>query len=285
MCKLLVDGEGAEETPREARPFVCKPSSRAVAQSSIQVCSTPSSISASGLPATPSPSNGCERSPRLRNGSSTMRIPSAKILCAHLVFQETHVARDRRTVHSAGEMADERTRHARIEHDRHLARRHFARLEPLDGAFARRAADRLRAVEIGGVAHVRIVVVALHAGAFAGDGRDGEPVAGAEIGAAKTVARHQHHAADSGGGGGAAGLGHAAHAQRSFFRRARELFQIADARQCAVDQVEIRKFACELPFSAASPANLSSGATRAIATARWASSETSPPRSLLETIA
>src|SRR5665213_2425715 len=76
-CKLLAPGEGVEDTPRLAWPVVVRPSSRAVAQSRIQERNTPSSISASVLPATPSPSKGCERSPRLRRGSAMMRMPPA----------------------------------------------------------------------------------------------------------------------------------------------------------------------------------------------------------------
>src|SRR6187549_1794699 len=75
-CRLLGLGEGADDALRCACPVVTRPSSRAVALSSSHERRTPSSTSASFFPATPSPSNGCERSPRLRSGSSIMRIPS-----------------------------------------------------------------------------------------------------------------------------------------------------------------------------------------------------------------
>ena len=59
--RLVEPGDGVEDAPRDACPVVTRPSSRAVALSSSQVLSVPSSISAMRLPATPSPSNGRER--------------------------------------------------------------------------------------------------------------------------------------------------------------------------------------------------------------------------------
>ena len=44
-----------------------------------------------------------------------------------------------------GEMADQRAGDARLENDRHPARRHLARIEPRHRAFAGAAADRLPA--------------------------------------------------------------------------------------------------------------------------------------------
>src|ERR1700736_4219647 len=40
-----------------------------------------------------------------------------KQLLAETVFQETGLSRDRRTIHRADQMADDRSRHPRIEHD------------------------------------------------------------------------------------------------------------------------------------------------------------------------
>ena len=97
------------------------------------------------------------------------------------------------------------------------------------------------AFQIGGVAHARIIVVALHAGAFAGDRGHRDAVAGAEIGAAKAVAGHQHHAADAGRGGGAARLGDALDREPGRFGGARHGFELADRGQIGIDQVEIGK--------------------------------------------
>ena len=48
-------------------------------------------------------------------------------------------------------MIDERTGNARIEHHRHAARRHLARIEPLDRALAGGAADLVRRFKVGGM--------------------------------------------------------------------------------------------------------------------------------------
>ena len=146
-------GEGTDETPRCACPVVARPSSRAVAQSSSHERSTPSSTSASFLPATPSPSNGCERSPRSRKRIVDDANAVGEQLRAHLVSQEAGLARDRRAVDGAGEMRHQRAGDARIEHHRHLARRHLARVEPRDRALAGGAADLLRRFQIAGVPH------------------------------------------------------------------------------------------------------------------------------------
>src|ERR1700722_20424137 len=73
-CRLYGPGDGDDDTPRWAWPVVARPSSRAVAQSSSQDVSTPSSTIASFFTLTPSASNVCERNPRTRKGSSMMRI-------------------------------------------------------------------------------------------------------------------------------------------------------------------------------------------------------------------
>ncbi len=63
----------------------------------------------------------------------------------------------------------------------------------------------------------------------------------AEIGAAKTVAGHQHHAADAGRGRGAARLGDALDREAGRFGRARHGLELADRRQLGIDQIEIGK--------------------------------------------
>ena len=200
-----------------------------------------------------------------------MRMPSANSFCAHLVAQEAGLARDRGAVGGAGEMRDQRAGHARIEHHRHLAGRHLARIEPLDRALAGGAADFLRAFQIGGVPHARIIVIALHAGAFAGDRGHRQAVAGAEIGAAKAVAGHQHHAADAGRGGGAARLGDALDRERRPLRRRAPWSRAARPWAGRDRSGRDRENRAPAAPSSASPAYLSSGAARAIATARSAS--------------
>ena len=92
-----------------------------------------------------------------------------KQLRAELVLQEAGLARDRSAVDSADEMADQRTGHPRIEHDRHLAGRDLARIGARHGTLTGAAADRRRGQQIGAVRRRRVVIVALHAGAFTGD--------------------------------------------------------------------------------------------------------------------
>ncbi len=105
---------------------------RAVALSRNHVVSTPSSIRFACFTATPSASNGCERSPRLRSGSSTMRMPWRKIFCAELVLQEARLARDRRAVRSARRrwpISEPATRGSNTTGT--LLRRHLARIDAL----------------------------------------------------------------------------------------------------------------------------------------------------------
>ena len=140
-------------------------------------------------------------------------------LLAQLVAQETGLARDRGAVGGAGKVRNQRARHTRIEHHRHLAGRNFTRVEPFHRALAGGAPDFLRALQIGGVQHARIIVIALHAGAFAGDRGHRQAVARAEIGPAEAVTGHQHHAADAGRSRGAARFGDALDRERRPLRR------------------------------------------------------------------
>ena len=142
-------------------------------------------------------------------------------------------------------MPDERSRDALVEHHGHAARRDLARIEPLHRALAGGAADLLRRLEIGAVARRGEIVVAFHAGAFAGDRLDRHAVARSEIGAAKSAARHQHHAADAGGSRGAAGLGDAFDRDRGALRGRGERLEVADARHRVVEQIEIGQIARE----------------------------------------
>ena len=82
-----------------------------------------------------------------------------------------------------------------------IGTRRVSTLRGLSRRIARSPALRpilLGRFQVGGVQRRGEIVVALHAGAFAGDRHRGHRVARAHIGAAKAVARHQHHAADAG---------------------------------------------------------------------------------------
>src|SRR6516225_1312056 len=76
---LVAAGPGGEAVPRAAWPVVWRPSWRAERRSRSQVVNTPLSTSARRWLAIPSPSNGFERSPRERCGSSTIVIASGNI--------------------------------------------------------------------------------------------------------------------------------------------------------------------------------------------------------------
>ena len=107
--------------------------------------STPPSTMASLFTATPSASKDCERRPRLRRGSSMMRMLFANSCCAELVLQEAGLARDRGAVDRADEMADQRIGDPRVEDDGHLAGLDLARIGARHRALACLAADAARA--------------------------------------------------------------------------------------------------------------------------------------------
>ena len=126
------------------------------------------------------------------------------------------------------------------------------------------------AVEVGGMQRRGEIVILLHAGAAAGDRRHRDRMPRAERGAAKAVARHQHHAADAGRGRRAAGFGDASDAQA---RRLRLRARAVPARSTPGMSGSSRSRSGNLRASkagSARPANLSSGAARAMATARSA---------------
>ena len=164
---------------------------------------------------------------------------------AELVPQEAGLARNRAAVDGAGEMPDQGARNAAVEHHRHLAGWRLARIEPLHGTLTGVAPDFLRRVEIGRMQCRRIVVVALHTCAFAGDRGHRYAVTRAEIGAGKAVTGHQHHAANAGGGRGATRLGDALHRQARLFRAARHRFKPSHVRQRGIEQIEVGKFPCQ----------------------------------------
>jgi hypothetical protein len=87
------------------------------------------------------------------------------------------------------------------------------------------------------------VVVALHAGAVAGDGRHGDAVTRSDRRAVEAMACHQHQSTDTGGGGGAARLGDASNGETGGFRLAGKSFEFIDLRHFRIDEVERRQFA------------------------------------------
>jgi hypothetical protein len=103
----------------------------------------------------PSPSNGRERSPRGRSGSSVDDDAGIEQLLVQPVEQEAGAPRDRAAGHRANEMADQRAADARIEHHRHRSAFQPAGIEPGDGAFPRQLADFVGRDQVGAVARLR----------------------------------------------------------------------------------------------------------------------------------
>ena len=166
-----------------------------------------------------------------------------KQLLAHPVFQKARLARDRGAVDGADEMADQRCRHPGIVHDRHLAGFDLARIGARHGALARLAADAFGRREVGGMRRRGEIVVALHAGAFAGDRGHRDAVAGAQVRAVEAGRGHQHHAADAARGRRAAGLGHALDRKARSFGLAGAAFEFGGRGNFAVEQIEIGELA------------------------------------------
>src|SRR5258707_11406007 len=118
-------------------------------------------------------------------------------------------------------------------------------MDRLEGALAGGASDLLGWMEFGAVERGEIVVVALHRGALAGDCRHRYALARAEVGAAKTVARHQHHPADAGRGRGAARFGDALDRKPRALGALGALFPQPDGPKIRIEQVEVRTIARE----------------------------------------
>src|SRR5258708_38140414 len=77
--RLLGEGEGGEDVPRDAWPVLLRPSWRAERRSRNQLVSTPSATMARRGLATPSPSEGLGRRPRRRGGSSVTVEPLGEV--------------------------------------------------------------------------------------------------------------------------------------------------------------------------------------------------------------
>ena len=90
-----------------------------------------------------------------------------------------------------------------------------------------------------------IVIVALHPGAFAGNGGNAQRYAGALIGLAKSGARHQGNFPLRGGSAGPSRLAHARHRQRSAFNRQRKGFEFFGLRQIGGNQIKLRQVSCK----------------------------------------
>jgi hypothetical protein len=89
------------------------------------------------------------------------------------------------------------------------------------------------------------IIVALHPGAVSGDGRHRDPLARAQIGAAKAVAGRQHHPADAGRSRGAFRLGDALDGEARRLGAHGALLEHGDRRQFRIKQIELRKVACQ----------------------------------------
>ncbi len=133
---FAVEMPGAPPCPREAWPVRPMPSWRAAAALVSQPVILPFSTSARGAVARPSPSTGRERSPRLRSGSSRMRIAAGNRSSSSRPEQEARLARHRAARHPAQQMPEQRIADPGIEHHAHRLRRHPARVEPRDRALA-----------------------------------------------------------------------------------------------------------------------------------------------------
>ena len=176
----------------DAWPVGAIPSCRAEALSAIQLVRMPSATSSCRDTRTPSPSNGRERRPRGRSGSSTIVTPVREDAAAELVLEEARLAGDRRAADRAGEMAEQGRRDARVEQHRISAG--LAAASGSSRATARSpgaAADLRGAVEILEMAGAVPRMVALHRRAFARDHRCRAAMAARPIGAGETARRRK----------------------------------------------------------------------------------------------
>ena len=128
---------------------------------------------------------------------------------AHTVLEKTRAARDRRAADRRGEVADQAARDPRVVNHRHRARWRLARAEPGDRALAGAAADRGRIGEVGGETRARVIVVALHRGALAGDHAGADAELRDAVAAFEAVRGHQRDARAAPARLGALGIGHA----------------------------------------------------------------------------
>ena len=134
------------------------------AESSSQPVSTPSATMSVGAVGRPSPSNGLERSPRRRCGSSRIVMPRGE----HLRRRADRAGSSSGARSAAPVIAPVRWP-SRLDptrgsiHHRHRPRGELAGVEPRDRAVAGAPADRRRIFEIGEMARAVIAIIALHA--------------------------------------------------------------------------------------------------------------------------
>ena len=173
-----------------------------------------------------------------------------------------------------------------IEHHRHLAGLDLARIGARHRALAGLAADAFGRSEIGRMRRRGEIIVALHAGALAGDRGHRDALARAQIRAVETGRGHQHHAADPARGRRAAGLGDALDRKRRRLPPRRRGARVRPSWELCGSSRSRSGNSRASSAGSARPTYLSSGATRAIATARSASfAMPSPETSLVETTA
>src|ERR1700733_1900531 len=90
-------------------------------------------------------------------------------LLAQAIFQKAGLARDRRAIDRADQVADQRAGNAWVEYDRPLAGFDLARIGAGDRTLAGAAADVLGRNQIGGMRGGCEIIVALHRGPLAGN--------------------------------------------------------------------------------------------------------------------
>ncbi len=112
-----------------------------------------------------------------------MLMPGAKIAWPNRSFRKETPRAIGDAGNGAGEMTQQARRLVGMKHHRHGLGFHAAGIEPLDGLLAGGAPDLLGAAQIARMAGAGVIIVAFHAGAFAGQHRDADTVAGAGIAA------------------------------------------------------------------------------------------------------
>ena len=196
----------------------------------------------------PSASNGRERKPRGRSGSSTMLMPEAKTFSPRFSRRKLVLRATELPLAALARWPTSEPEILAIKHHRHAAGGDFTRIEAFDRAFAGASPDRLRAFEVGGMQCGGEIVVALHPRAVAGNCRHGDAVTRRDGGAVKAVARYQHQPADAGRGRGAARFGDAGDRKTGCLRFAGARFQHNDVRHVGVDEIKrrqlLRQLAC-----------------------------------------
>ena len=159
-------------------------------------------------------------------------------LFAHPVFQEADAARDGVAGNRPGEMADNAGGFAHIEHHRHALRFHLARIHPRDGALPCRAPDIFGAAQIARMPGAGVIIIALHARAFARQHGNADAMAGAGVAAIKPVAGGQRHSGAGERRAAAFGIAHALDGHGGAFGIARPRHQNIGSRFFGIFQIK-----------------------------------------------